>query len=74
MSRLFGKTILLAAILATGAGCATSDEAKGVTYSLTAKQNYEKGLGELKNENILEFSRVYGRSRRRSRSPKPLAH
>lgn len=59
MSRLFGKTILLAAILATGAGCATSDEAKSVTYSLTAKQNYEKGLGELKNENYQEASRFF---------------
>ena len=36
-------------------GCAGSDEAtKPVTYSLTAKQNYEKGLAELKDENYPE--------------------
>jgi outer membrane protein assembly factor BamD len=58
VSRLFGKTILLAAILATG-GCATSDETKAVTYSLTAKQNYEKGLTELKSENYQEASRFF---------------
>jgi outer membrane protein assembly factor BamD len=56
--RHFGKTILLAAILATG-GCATSDETKAVTYSLTAKQNYEKGLAELKSENYQEASRFF---------------
>ncbi len=33
-------------------GCASSDEqTKPVTYSLTAKQNYDKGLEELKDEN-----------------------
>lgn len=62
MSLTFGKTIpllvLAAAIAATGA-CATSDEGKAVTYSLTAKQNYDKGIEELKGENYLEASRYF---------------
>jgi outer membrane protein assembly factor BamD len=42
------------------AGCATSDEAtKPVTYSLTAKQNYEKGLAELKNEDYAEAAKYF---------------
>jgi len=41
-------------------GCATSDEAtKAVTYSLTAKQNYEKGLAELKDENYPEAQKYF---------------
>jgi len=41
-------------------GCATSDEAgKAVTYSLTAKQNYEKGLDELKDENYSEAQKYF---------------
>ena len=41
-------------------GCATADEeGKGVTYSLTAKQNYEKGLEELKDENFAEATRYF---------------
>jgi outer membrane protein assembly factor BamD len=61
VSRHFGKIILfvVAAIVATSGACATSDEAKAVTYSLTAKQNYEKGLAELKNENYQEASRFF---------------
>ena len=48
---------LAAAIVA---GCATSDDAtKPVTYSLTAKQNYEKGLGELKDENYPEAQKYF---------------
>jgi outer membrane protein assembly factor BamD len=46
--------------LALGAGCATSDEAtKPITYSLTAKQNYEKGLAELKDENYPEAQKYF---------------
>jgi outer membrane protein assembly factor BamD len=59
VSRHLGKTILLGVLLAYGAGCATSDETKGVTYSLTAKQNYDKGAAELKNENYQEASRYF---------------
>src|SRR5690349_9299851 len=41
-------------------GCASSDEAtKPITYSLTAKQNYEKGLAELKDENFPEAQKYF---------------
>jgi outer membrane protein assembly factor BamD len=53
------KTILLSVLLAAAGACATSDEGKGVTYSLTAKQNYDKGLAELKSENYQEASRYF---------------
>jgi outer membrane protein assembly factor BamD len=53
-----GKTILLGVLLATAA-CATSDEAKNLTYSLNAKGNYDKGIAELQNENYLEASRYF---------------
>jgi outer membrane protein assembly factor BamD len=44
----------------TVAGCASSDEAtKPITYSLTAKQNYEKGLAELKDENFPEAQKYF---------------
>jgi outer membrane protein assembly factor BamD len=59
VSRHFGKTILLSAFLAAAASCATTDEGKGVTYSLTAKQNYDKGLEELKDENYAEAARFF---------------
>jgi outer membrane protein assembly factor BamD len=59
VTRLLGKTILLCALLAAAGGCATSDEGKGVTYSLTAKQNYDKGVAELKSENYTEASRYF---------------
>ena len=43
-----------------GGGCAGSDEeGKPVTYSLTAKQNYEKGLAELKDENYPEAQKYF---------------
>jgi outer membrane protein assembly factor BamD len=46
--------------LVAGGACATSDEGgKALTYSLTAKQNYEKGLGELKDENYVEATRYF---------------
>jgi len=39
--------------------CATSDEGKPINFSLTAKQNYERGLAELKNENYPEALRYF---------------
>lgn len=42
------------------AGCATDDEAgREVTYSVTAKQNYDKGLAELKDENYIEADKYF---------------
>jgi outer membrane protein assembly factor BamD len=56
-------SIVIAALLAAalvGPGCATADEeGRGVTYSLTAKQNYDKGLEELKEENFAEATRYF---------------
>jgi outer membrane protein assembly factor BamD len=50
--------ILVSAIALTG--CAGSDEeTKPITYSLTAKQNYEKGLAELKDENFPEAQKYF---------------
>lgn len=41
-------------------GCATSDDAsKPITYSLTAKQNYDKGLAALKEESWGEAIRYF---------------
>ena len=54
--------LVAASSLATlvAVGCATSDEeSKPVTYSLTAKQNYEKGLAELKDENFPEAQKYF---------------
>jgi outer membrane protein assembly factor BamD (BamD/ComL family) len=46
-------SMTLAAFSIALTGCAGGDEqTKPVTYSLTAKQNYEKGLAELKDENF----------------------
>jgi outer membrane protein assembly factor BamD len=39
--------------------CATSDDGKPINFSLTAKQNYEKGLAELKDENYSEALRYF---------------
>jgi outer membrane protein assembly factor BamD len=56
---------LAAAVLALGlvggvSGCASGDEAtKPITYSLTAKQNYDKGLAELKDENYPEALKYF---------------
>jgi outer membrane protein assembly factor BamD len=62
--RLCGRLVVLAlfAVLAplTGGGCATSDDtAKPVGYSLTAKQNYEKGLAALKDEDYAEAAKYF---------------
>jgi len=52
--------LALTLVLAAGPGCATSEEAtKPITYSLTAKQNYEKGLAELKDENYPEAQKYF---------------
>jgi outer membrane protein assembly factor BamD len=54
------RLLLLAALMAAPLGCASSDEAtKPITYSLTAKQNYEKGLAELKDENFPEATKYF---------------
>jgi outer membrane protein assembly factor BamD len=51
---------LILAGAAAMSGCASSDEAtKPITYSLTAKQNYEKGLAELKDENYPEAMKYF---------------
>jgi outer membrane protein assembly factor BamD len=39
--------------------CATSDEGKPINFSLTAQQNYERGLAELKAEHYPEASRYF---------------
>jgi outer membrane protein assembly factor BamD len=57
MSR--SRKILLAIVLAFSAACATGDDGKSITYSLTAKQNYDKGLTELADENYQEASRYF---------------
>jgi outer membrane protein assembly factor BamD len=64
MSRPFATSIVLVAALSCaaglGAGCAGSDEeTKPITYSLTAKQNYEKGLAELKDDNFPEAQKYF---------------
>jgi outer membrane protein assembly factor BamD len=47
-------------LLVASADCATSEEAtKPITYSLTAKQNYEKGIAELKDENYPEAQKYF---------------
>src|SRR6185369_2238804 len=61
MSPPFARRLLLvAALMSAPLGCASSDEAsKPITYSLTAKQNYEKGLAELKDENYPEAQKYF---------------
>ena len=55
----YGLAAIAALAMALG-GCASSDEAtKPITYSLTAKQNYEKGLTELKDENYPEAQKYF---------------
>jgi outer membrane protein assembly factor BamD len=49
----------LAAILLLGACASSEDATKPITYSLTAKQNYEKGLAELKEENYPEAQKYF---------------
>jgi outer membrane protein assembly factor BamD len=53
-------TVAALTAIAACSGCASSDEAtKPITYSLTAKQNYEKGLAELKDENYPEALKYF---------------
>jgi outer membrane protein assembly factor BamD len=56
-----GLTLLaLMAFAVISTGCASGEDAtKPVTYSLTAKQNYEKGLAELKDENYPEAQKYF---------------
>jgi outer membrane protein assembly factor BamD len=49
--------VLLCAVGAVS--CAASEEGKNLTYSLTAKQNYERGLEELKKENYAEAAQYF---------------
>jgi outer membrane protein assembly factor BamD len=52
--------MVAAATVQLGSGCASGDEAtKPITYSLTAKQNYDKGLAELKDENYPEAIKYF---------------
>jgi outer membrane protein assembly factor BamD len=50
---------LPAASAGLGAGCASSDDGKSVTYSSSAKQNYEKGLAELADESYPEAVKYF---------------
>jgi len=62
MLRRFRHHLIASALLGTllATGCAESDEdTKPVTYSLTAKQNYEKGMAELKDENYAEAKKYF---------------
>ena len=61
MSRLFRYLFALVALSSMlGAACAGSDDdTKPVTYSLTAKQNYEKGVAELKDESYGEAKKYF---------------
>ena len=56
---LAAVTVALGLAVSTAAGCASDEDSKPVTYSLTAKQNYEKGLAELKDENYLEAQKYF---------------
>jgi outer membrane protein assembly factor BamD len=46
-------------LLAGVTSCASSEDDKQVTYSMTAKQNYERGLEELKKENFTEATHYF---------------
>jgi outer membrane protein assembly factor BamD len=55
--RIVCKILLFSCLLLPA--CATSDDGKPINFSLTAKQNYEKGLAELKEENYSEALRYF---------------
>lgn len=57
MLRIACKILLLSCLLLPA--CATSDDGKPINFSLTAKQNYERGLTELKDENYPEALRYF---------------
>lgn len=51
--------VSILAFAACASSCASSEDSKQVTYSLTAKQNYERGLAELKSENYIEAAHYF---------------
>ncbi len=53
------KIVLAGLLLAGVISCASSEDDKQVTYSMTAKQNYDRGLEELKKENFTEATRYF---------------
>jgi outer membrane protein assembly factor BamD len=55
--RIACKILLLSCLLLPA--CATSDDGKPINFSLTAQQNYEKGLADLKDENYAEALRYF---------------
>jgi outer membrane protein assembly factor BamD len=57
VSRILALLALLV-VAAGSAGCG-DDKGKTVKYQLTAKQNYEKGLKELKDENFAEAIKYF---------------
>jgi outer membrane protein assembly factor BamD len=57
---LLAASLLLALLATAPCGCATSDDSTmPATYSLTAKQNYEKGLAALKDEDYPEAQKYF---------------
>ena len=69
MPRIACKILLLSCLLLSA--CATSDEGKPINFSLTAKQNYEKGLAELKEENYQEAARYFATAVRYAQEFRP---
>lgn len=59
MKRFASIAALGLALALAAAACGGDDKGKPVTYQLTAKQNYEKGLTELKDENHLEAIKYF---------------
>jgi len=53
------KFALVGLLLAGVAACASSDDPKQVTFSMTAKQNYDRGLEELKKEDFAEAAHYF---------------
>jgi outer membrane protein assembly factor BamD len=53
------RAVILGALALSLAACATSGDGRELSYSLTAKQNYDKGLAELGEENYPEASRYF---------------
>lgn len=61
--RVWRQITIVAAVVtgaALGSACATDDGAgANVTYSATARQNYDKGVAELADENYLEADKYF---------------
>ncbi|MCG5056185.1 MAG: outer membrane protein assembly factor BamD [Myxococcales bacterium] len=51
--------LVVACAAAPLAGCASDGDDRPVTYSVSAKQNYEKGLTELADENYIEADKYF---------------